>query len=669
VDGSTDRDDISVLRGRRDDETTLDAGDAEDLAGSVFRSFAEAGFRPSQVWERLHAILRTNGGSYGLIGPRGAGKSWLMQRAVVEAQDTGGIGLWFPSPSEPKAHDFLSALAANFADEIERAFGRRRTRELLSGTTARLLWTATALLLFFGLAWQNVFDVSAGAPLGYYLPRLLVWAAVAVGATTLVWVVVRVVASLRPRGSVLAEADTLHERIRFSQTLRETGEVGLSAKGALSFKSSRGRELVERPTTTSSLVYDFRALAKHVAEVVAPGRVVVAIDELDKMPDPDAVRTLLRDVKAIFEIPGVHFLVSVSYEAARALKLAGIVDRDEFNSSFYAVLELSPLTSDACADLIATRSALFRDQRRRELDAPRTSTHDRQHLSAEKRAAMEARALVEREEKKRLERWAEAAELRARLEGEPSVTEPVSDDDLVSLAERLGRFEDRQRLLARAVGVLAAGNARETVRLYAMVPNSAFAGSDCEGVERAVRAILETEFEEFRREAFALVMESRDADGDGLTSDSDSHAVSARSPARLTTQRARHRPSRGADENGVAPTLTDGEREGLFLAVRELNSQASLTRTARHLVSDTWDPVWARDLWRSEFQENWRRLLVRLWAGAYLVEHPPEAGDAALQKLREAVERSAESAAVGWLLIRERPFDAPPPSEPASGGV
>jgi hypothetical protein len=65
---------------------------------------------------------------------------------------------------------------------------------------------------------------------------------------------------------------------------------------------------MERPATLSLLVNDFRALAAQAGE--AAGRVVIAIDELDKMAEPEKVRALLRDIKGIFEVPRVHFLVS-----------------------------------------------------------------------------------------------------------------------------------------------------------------------------------------------------------------------------------------------------------------------------------------------------------------------------------------------------------------------
>ena len=129
-----------------------------------------------------------------------------------------------------------------------------------------------------------------------------------------------------------AEAKVVRERARYSATHRETLEFGAEAgRGLLArARTARERELVERPATLSSLVNDFRALAAEAGEVT--GRVVIAIDELDKMDEADKVRALLRDIKGVFEVPHVHFLVSVSDEAARRRASARSPSRNEFKA-------------------------------------------------------------------------------------------------------------------------------------------------------------------------------------------------------------------------------------------------------------------------------------------------------------------------------------------------
>jgi hypothetical protein len=76
----------------------------------------------------MASILATNGGAYGLYGPRGSGKTWLMRQAIEWASSSGGIGLWFPCPSGYDASAFLAALSDTLAAEVERRYlslGRR----------------------------------------------------------------------------------------------------------------------------------------------------------------------------------------------------------------------------------------------------------------------------------------------------------------------------------------------------------------------------------------------------------------------------------------------------------------------------------------------------------------------------------------------------------------
>jgi hypothetical protein len=323
---------------------------------TVFRAFELGEFLEWPVWERLQRILRSNGGSYGVSGPRGAGKSWLMMRAIEwvrQADDTsplGGIGLWYPSPSEYRPLDFLASLSDSLANEIDRWY---RANPLVKQWRA---WVR-AVVLMLGVS-------GAVAAFLIALSVLSIDAVLAVAIAVGCGVIVALGASLLirrrtfPRETALVkEASVVRDRARYTATRTEGteygGEGGRGGFKALA-KRTRMRELVERPATLSSLVNDFRALATLAGE--AAGHVVIAIDELDKMDDPKRVRELLRDIKGIFEVPRVHFLVSVSDEAARKLSLGALADRNEFNSSFYTVIEAQPATPEHLAELLERRS-------------------------------------------------------------------------------------------------------------------------------------------------------------------------------------------------------------------------------------------------------------------------------------------------------------------------
>jgi hypothetical protein len=332
-----------------------DSTSAEDV--TVFRAFEPEEFLEWPAWTRVRSLLASNGGSYGLSGPRGAGKSWLMLRAVADAREANAIGLWYPSPSEYDPLAFLASLIDSLAGEVERRY--RRNHPLRDALRSNL-WL---LIGFVAVAAGALYLALSAQPFDW---QLLVQALlVALGAGLYVALLVRLPTafrrSARSEEALLREAMIARERARYTATRREATELGAEAgRGVLArARATRERELVERPATLSSLVNDFRGLTERAGEVA--GRVVVAIDELDKMDDSEKVRALLRDIKGIFEVPRVHFFVSVSDEAARSLNLGALTGRNEFNSSFYTVIELPPATPEACAELLEGRAAVPRD--------------------------------------------------------------------------------------------------------------------------------------------------------------------------------------------------------------------------------------------------------------------------------------------------------------------
>jgi hypothetical protein len=150
---------------------------------------------------------------------------------------------------------------------------------------------------------------------------------------------------LKPTDQLYEKAVQFQRQARFTAAFTDSSQIsgGLSHSGlSTAFQRNRSSAYTEKPATVSSLIHDFRKFAWSVAQTLeAP--VVVAIDELDKMSSGEKVSELLKGVKGIFDVPGVHYFVSISDEAARRLDLGGIAERNEFNSSFYQVFRLPPL--------------------------------------------------------------------------------------------------------------------------------------------------------------------------------------------------------------------------------------------------------------------------------------------------------------------------------------
>jgi hypothetical protein len=145
--------------------------------------------------------------------------------------------------------------------------------------------------------------------------------------------------------------------LRYALQAKESREFGITGgKGIVgSLKEAREKSFVERPITLASLVYDFRDIAALTARLL--GRpVVVTVDELDKIDSLDEMRSLLRDIKGVFDIPGVSFLVSISDEALRSVHSGAFAGRDEFSSSFYGVAVVAPLNAQQARVLIDDRT-------------------------------------------------------------------------------------------------------------------------------------------------------------------------------------------------------------------------------------------------------------------------------------------------------------------------
>jgi hypothetical protein len=73
-------------------------------------------------------------------------------------------------------------------------------------------------------------------------------------------------------------------------------------------------------------------------------RVFIGVDELDKIGTAEQAEHFLNEVKGIFGIPHLYFMVAVSDDALNAFERRGLPLRDAFDSSFDEILRVEPLT-------------------------------------------------------------------------------------------------------------------------------------------------------------------------------------------------------------------------------------------------------------------------------------------------------------------------------------
>jgi len=111
-----------------------------------------------------------------------------------------------------------------------------------------------------------------------------------------------------------------------------------------------------RGQSMMSLIAEYRSFASTIVYRLKEGGlgasegrkllVLVCIDELDKIVDFEEIRAFVRRIKAIFEVPGVYYYVSLAEDTLTALYLGAATGKNEIDSSFDHVVRIPPLSCD-----------------------------------------------------------------------------------------------------------------------------------------------------------------------------------------------------------------------------------------------------------------------------------------------------------------------------------
>ncbi|MFC0111038.1 hypothetical protein [Kibdelosporangium aridum] len=162
-----------------------------------------------------------------------------------------------------------------------------------------------------------------------------------------------------PLRALKTEAKDQLQRIRFLQTFTS----GWSGKISTPLKGEAGRtwqaQRAEQQLTHPEVVEKFRQFAQRSAQVfIRHGvidRIVIAIDELDKIGEPEKAHEFVNDIKGVFGVPGCIFLVSVSDDAFTTFEQRGIAVRDAFDSAFAEMIRMEHFTLDESRHWIGRR--------------------------------------------------------------------------------------------------------------------------------------------------------------------------------------------------------------------------------------------------------------------------------------------------------------------------
>jgi hypothetical protein len=164
----------------------------------------------------------------------------------------------------------------------------------------------------------------------------------------------RLVGKIRP-GSATPEVTLLVrmterqlDRIRFLQTYTTGWSGKVSAPLSNEVARTWSTQRAEQRPTYPEVVTEFRRFAAHAAAQLKflgfNDSLVVSIDEVDKIGEPEKAHAFINDIKGVFGVPGCLFLVSVSDDALTAFERRGIAVRDAFDSAFSEMVHVEYFT-------------------------------------------------------------------------------------------------------------------------------------------------------------------------------------------------------------------------------------------------------------------------------------------------------------------------------------
>jgi hypothetical protein len=143
--------------------------------------------------------------------------------------------------------------------------------------------------------------------------------------------------ALTPQATALPPDDLVQEALEWLQEIKFQQSYTLGWTGALKMplgvegSLTQARSMAQQQLTLPELVDAYK---RFLGKVAAHDTVVIGIDELDKIESDEKAQRFLNDIKIVFGVYNVFFLVSVSENAMSQFERRGLPFRDAFDSAF-----------------------------------------------------------------------------------------------------------------------------------------------------------------------------------------------------------------------------------------------------------------------------------------------------------------------------------------------
>jgi energy-coupling factor transporter ATP-binding protein EcfA2 len=357
-----------------------------------------------------HDLLQTfenlPGASIGVCGPRGAGKStllWSLCGANRKIAGKEAVAVYTSAPVEYETRDFLLHIFSCVCRQILKTKGVPEDRSITfndgdpNGLAAPVLRQQSRigwLLIWLGGAFSILGLILAASIYEAAVPTsgnratrsfievlelkpgpLVLWGVVAatLGSVLILWdKVARIREQLASRPSLLVFRKLLMRRqppanlgdplartaqehlrdIRFQRSYSTGWSGALKIPAGFESGATLGSSFAQKQESLPELVDRFRNFAELVTRDY---RLIIGIDELDKLKSEKDAQRFINEIKAIFNIPQCFYLMSVSENAISSFERRGMPFRDEFDSAFDDIRYIGYLTMAGSRHLLGRR--------------------------------------------------------------------------------------------------------------------------------------------------------------------------------------------------------------------------------------------------------------------------------------------------------------------------
>lgn len=325
----------------------------------------------------LNFITDHEASALGLAGQRGIGKTTILKHLAQSTKNVGGLAVVVTAPVLYEPEAMIRRIYDEFLRQAMRGYPQAETRL----PPARALTPAESVTLLVGAAATGCGVVLLANPGLLSDPvQATAWGLIAAGYVLIAFSLTPLLTRLRRRSRLgspgkQAVASELEEvltkaadHLRWEMERSSGDEIAaeLPAKLFASTRSSSVKQ-TERPVGRPELAQHFRRTVEDYIRHSRDGdrrerevqRVLICVDELDKIANSAGALNLVNELKDLMHIEGTHFLLTVSEDALRAFSLRGVPVRDAVDSTFDEVFEVRGLTAVESHRVIVQRAPEF----------------------------------------------------------------------------------------------------------------------------------------------------------------------------------------------------------------------------------------------------------------------------------------------------------------------